>query len=125
MPQSPNSKNSDKPEEKVYSQKDVDTRVVLKSKPEPKYTIEACRKGIVGFVLLQAIFAASGNVTNIEVLEGLPGGLTESAEKSARKIKFKPAMKDGRRVSISIKLEYNLIGILCRHVIKRYPTRHD
>jgi hypothetical protein len=46
-------------------------------------------------------------VKYIIVLSGLPGGLTERAVEAARRIKFFPATKDGRPVSMFIQLEYN------------------
>jgi hypothetical protein len=46
-------------------------------------------------------------VENIRVVSGLPYGLTEQAIASARKIKFTPAMKDGKPVSMWMQLEYN------------------
>jgi protein TonB len=107
MAQSSDKQTSDKSDEKVYSAKEVDKKVVLKSKPEARYTDEACKKGVVGEVVLKSVFAASGKVTNLEVLKGLPEGLTESAIEAAQKIKFKPAMKGGQRVSVFIELHYN------------------
>jgi outer membrane biosynthesis protein TonB len=41
------------------------------------------------------------------VVQGLPYGLTEQAIAAARKLKFVPAMKDGKNVSMWIQLEYN------------------
>jgi hypothetical protein len=46
-------------------------------------------------------------VTNISVVRGLPDGLSERAIGAAREIKFSPATKDGRAVSVSMQLEYN------------------
>ena len=39
--------------------------------------------------------------------KGDPDGLTEVAIAAARKIKFVPAMKDGKSVSTFVQLEYN------------------
>lgn len=93
--------------DEVYSYKDVDKKLVLKSKPYAEYTYDACKKGVVGFVLLKAVFRATGKIEDIEVIEGLPEGLTESAIRAAREIKFKPAIKDGHTVSVWMYLEYN------------------
>jgi hypothetical protein len=46
-------------------------------------------------------------VQNIRVISGLPYGLTEQAVSAARQIKFTPAMKDGKPVSMWMQLEYN------------------
>ncbi len=45
--------------------------------------------------------------TGITAVSGLPYGLTERAIAAARQIKFVPATKDGRPVSMYIQLEYN------------------
>ena len=87
----------------VYKGSDVDSKVVLKSKPPPNY--DASQGS--GIVVLRCIFSSKGTVTHIFVIKGLPGGLTESAIEAARKIKFTPAMKDGRPVSMWMQLEYN------------------
>ena len=96
--------------EKVYLQKEVDQKAVIISKPEAQWTEKARRENVKGFVLLRGILAASGKVEDVEVLEGLPYGLTEEAIKVAKKIKFSPAMKDGKRVSMYQKLSYNFNG---------------
>ncbi|HEX6283216.1 MAG TPA: energy transducer TonB [Pyrinomonadaceae bacterium] len=40
-------------------------------------------------------------------VQGLPYGLTENAVDAAKKIKYFPAIKDGKRVSMWMQLEYN------------------
>ena len=57
--------------------------------------------------MLRAVFAADGKVKHISVIAGLPDGLTERAIVAARGIKFVPAKKDGRPVSMWMQLEYN------------------
>jgi len=91
----------------VYTGKQVDTKARLISKPEPNYTEDARRDAVEGTVILKVIFAASGKITNIVVVQGLPDGLTERAIVAARKIRFVPATKEGKYVSMWIQLEYN------------------
>lgn len=91
----------------IVSGKEVDTKVRLISKPEPTYTDKARDKWITGTVILKAVFAADGKITNIRVVRGLGGGLTEQAIEVARKIKFIPATKNGQNVSMWLQLEYN------------------
>jgi len=91
----------------VLTGKEVSVRARVLSKPEPQYTEEARGKRITGTVVLRAIFAASGRVVGIHAVSGLPHGLTEQAIYAARQIKFVPAIKDGRPVSMFIQLEYN------------------
>jgi hypothetical protein len=52
------------------------------------------------------VLAADETVKHIEVKTGLPHGLSESAVEVARRIKFKPALKDGKPVSVRVLLEY-------------------
>jgi TonB family protein len=92
---------------KVFSGKDVNTKARVLSKPEPQYTEEARKNQITGTVVLRAVFTSGGQVTNISARSGLPFGLTERAIAAARQIKFVPATKDGRAVSMYIQLEYN------------------
>ena len=90
-----------------YSATEVDQRARLWSKPEPQFTEEARRNQITGTVLLRAVFTSSGEVVQIRALQALPFGLTEKAIAAARAIKFVPAMKNGRPVSVYMNLEYN------------------
>jgi TonB family protein len=92
---------------KVFSGKDVNTKARVISKPEPQYTEEARKNQVTGTVILRAVFTSGGQVINISTRSGLPFGLTERAIAAARQIKFVPATKDGRQVSMYIQLEYN------------------
>jgi TonB family protein len=97
--------------ERVYSGKEVDQRAVIKEpRPSAKYTRQACKKGIRGLVLLQAVLTSKGVVEEIEVINGLPEGLTESAIEATHKIKFTPALKDGHPVSVRMKLEIDFFS---------------
>ena len=92
---------------KVFSGKDVNSKARVLSKPEPQYTEDARKNQITGTVVLRAVFTSGGQVTNIKAVSGLPFGLTERAIAAARQIRFVPATKDGRQVSMYIQLEYN------------------
>jgi TonB family protein len=91
----------------LYTGREVDVKARLLTKPEPSYTEDARNNGIEGTVVLKVIFSKDGQVTNIRTVAGLPYGLTEQAIKAARKIKFTPAMKEGKPVSMWMQLEYN------------------
>jgi TonB family protein len=92
---------------KVYRPNEVTRKAVIIVKPAPEYTEEARKNQVTGTATLQMIFDVSGRVTNIRTVSGLPYGLTEKAISAARKIYFLPAIKDGRRVSQYIRVEYN------------------
>src|SRR5262249_46683736 len=81
----------------VFNNKDVNVRARVLSKPEPQYTEDARKNQITGVVVIRAVFASSGQVTNIHVVSGLPYGLTERAIAAAKSIKFIPATKDGHQ----------------------------
>jgi TonB family protein len=80
-------------------------RVLLK--PEPQYTEDARKNQITGTVVLKVVFASSGEVVQIRAVRSLPFGLTERAIAAARQIRFEPAKRDGRAVSVAMQLEYN------------------
>lgn len=93
--------------DRIYKSSDVTSRARVLSKPEPQYTEAARKNQITGTVVIRAVFSSSGQVTNISTLRGLPDGLTEKAIAAAKQIKFVPAQKDGRPVSMWMQLEYN------------------
>jgi TonB family protein len=103
----PASGNRDANGEKIYSPREVTQKARILSKPEPEYTEEASQNHVRGTVVVRAIFSSSGKVTNIRVTSGLPFGLTETAVAAAHKIKFKPAIKDGKPVSTYAQIEYH------------------
>ena len=98
---------SDDTGEWIYTGREVDVKARLLTKPEPSYTQDARKNRIEGTVVLKVVFSKSGEVTNIWTVAALPDGLTEQAIKAARKIKFTPAMKEGKPVSMWMQLEYN------------------
>jgi TonB family protein len=95
------------PQKDIFSGKDCTTKARIISKPEPVYTEEARNHNVVGTVVLQAVLSYDGTVRSIMVVRGLKYGLTEKTIQAARRIKFVPATKDGRLVSMYIQLEYN------------------
>lgn len=100
-------KGTDTANESSITGKASESKARLLDKPQPHYTARAKNEQIAGTVVLRCVFASDGKVTNIEVIQGLPAGLTEAAIEAARKIKFIPATKDGRNVSMWMQLEYN------------------
>jgi TonB family protein len=99
--------NPDDDPDHVYSSPEVTSRVRLLAKPEPQYTEEARKTNITGTVILRVVFSRTGEVTNIRVIKTLSGGLTEKAIAAARQIRFVPATRNGRPVSVAMQLEYN------------------
>lgn len=91
----------------LYSGKEVTTKARVLSKPEPRYTEDARKHQVTGTVILRCIFGANGKVFGIRAVSSLPHGLTERAITAALQIRFIPATKDGRPVSMFMQLEYN------------------
>ncbi len=73
--------------------------------PQPKYTELARMARIQGIVLLQAILDTEGEVTHLQVLKGLPNGLTESALETVAIWRYKPATRNGRPVAVYLNLQ--------------------
>ena len=92
--------------EAIKSGAEVTTKARVLAKPAPLYTDEARASGVRGFVVLRAVFGSDGKVRDIVVIKGLGGGLTWQAVDAAQQIKFKPALLDGRPVSMFVQLEY-------------------
>jgi TonB family protein len=104
----PNAKVSDSPiKSQTNVPRTVDTKPVILVNAHPRYTDEARREKIQGVVTLRILVDETGSPTRITIVRGLPGGLNESAIDAARKIKFKPAMKDGKPVSFWMVVEMN------------------
>jgi TonB family protein len=72
--------------------------VQILDKPKPAYTAEARAEKIEGTVLLDVVFAASGEVRVLGVVRGLGHGLDETAMDAARHIRFTPATQSGAPV---------------------------
>lgn len=92
--------------EKVFTPSEVTTKAGVHSRPKPEYTREARRKAVEGIIVVRAVLSASGKVSSVKILKGLPFGLNENAIHAACKIEFTPATKDGQPVSQSLKTEY-------------------
>ena len=72
--------------------------------PAPRYTEIARRARIQGIVRLEAIIDEQGHVVDIQVLSGLPMGLTDAAVEAARQWRYSPARLDGKPVAVYFNL---------------------
>jgi hypothetical protein len=95
---SPVSEIASRLDETLISEK-PDREIVIISKPRPGYTTEARNSGVTGEVVLKALFSATGSVTKAEPKSG-PKELWGSSIEAAGRIKFLPAEKDGKLVSV-------------------------
>lgn len=66
----------------------------------PTYTEEGRQNRVQGVVILETIVDANGDVARVNVLKGLPLGLTESAVATAKQWKYRPATRFGEPVAV-------------------------
>ena len=114
--------NDEKCVGRIYEPKEITQRPKFGSRTAPNLTAEALAHGVRGRVVLSAVLCRTGKVTNMQVIESLPFGMTEKAIEAARQIKFEPAEKNGRRVSEVIRLEYNFGYLGERRPSAQEPT---
>jgi TonB family protein len=84
----------------------VSLRPTILYKEKAEYTREAKDNKVEGLVVLNVVFGADGQIGDIRVIRGLPHGLTQKAIEATSKIRFEPAMNDGRPVSVRGNLEF-------------------
>lgn len=78
------------------------------SSVSPRYTEEAKKERIQGVVILQTVIEKDGTVSDVQVLKGLPFGLSEAAAEAIRQWTFEPARDaSGRPVSVYFNLTVN------------------
>jgi TonB family protein len=82
-------------------------KLTLVTLPLPEYTREAWENRAWGTVVLRLTCGSSGEVTGIEVIIGLPDGLTEQALEAAKKIEFIPELRDNCAISKQIEVGYS------------------
>jgi hypothetical protein len=87
---------------------------VISKRPEPKPPENYPGPKINPTVVLRVVFTSWGEVTNIklvkvtpeEISKDLSKDLVKRCKKAAKQIKFIPATRDGRSVSMLMELEY-------------------
>jgi len=86
-------------ERRVFGSGEVQTSARILETPLAEYTDEARAAKTHGDVRLRVVLAADGMVKNVFPIKSLGHGLTESAMKAARQIKFEPAVRNGQPAS--------------------------
>lgn len=91
---------------------DVGVKITGQSKPE--YTEKARKRGVEGSVRLNVEFLASGEIGKVTLSSESSKkkklskyGLVDQAIAAARKVKFIPAMKDGKAITVTKTVEFN------------------
>ncbi len=82
------------------------TPMKIISKRLPSYTDAARGAGVRGTITVVAMFGANGKIEHALFLSRLGSGLDEEVLKAVRKIKFEPATKDGKPISVVKRIEY-------------------
>ena len=93
-------------ERRVFGSGEVQQSARLIDTPAAEYTDEARAAKTRGDVRLRMVLASDGTVKNVFAIKSLPHGLTESAIKTARQIKFEPAIRNAKPASQFITLVY-------------------
>ncbi len=74
---------------------------------KPAYPEEASLAGITATVELEVVFRDDGQVGEVEVVRWAGYGLDQSAIATVRQLRFKPAERDGRPVTVRALVRYN------------------
>lgn len=83
------------------------TAPVVIEKKAPSYTEEGRKAKHQGRVVLRAVISEEGLVEDVEVVEGLPYGLTEAAVAAVRAWRFHPALYEGEPTAVLYLLTIN------------------
>ena len=78
----------------------VDKLPVLRVKVDPEYPPSPKALGVEGQVEVNALISETGDVLEVVIIEGQPGGFNSSTVKAVMQWKFEPAVKNGVRVKV-------------------------
>jgi TonB family protein len=82
------------------------TPPIFYQRAKPAYTEEAALADVTATVELTAVFGVDGRVGSIEIARWAGYGLDETAIATARGLRFRPAERDGRAVSVRALVRY-------------------
>lgn len=83
----------------VFGTSEVQKRARLLELPLATYPVEARAANAKGNVCLRLVFAADGTVKHVFPMKSEPYGFTEAAMEAALRIKFEPAIRNGKPAS--------------------------
>ena len=90
----------------TYKGTEIDKKLRILEKPEPKFSSRERWEHARERVILITVFCRSGEVTKIRVKTGVSDSVDAKAIEAARKIRFTPGEKDGKKVSQWLTVEY-------------------
>jgi protein TonB len=94
-------------ERKVFDAGDLDRVPVPTARISPRYPAELRRSGISGAVLLRFVVDEHGVVESVQTVRADNADFSPAAEEALRQWKFKPGMKNGRRVATRMEIPMN------------------
>ncbi len=83
------------------------TAPLLVYAPDPQYTEKARRAKYEGVCVISTVVDAQGNPTQVQVVRQLGMGLDAKAVEAVKQYKFKPAMRLGQPVAVTVNIEVN------------------
>ena len=98
--------DDEKCEYPIVKGNEVDKKLRILGKPEPDFSAQERREHFHAKIILTTVFCGSGEVTKIRVKSGLSDRVNGKAIEAARKIRFTPGEKDGKKVSQWLIVEY-------------------
>lgn len=95
-------------EDKIYKQSEVDEKPQIKKKPRANYENSYGQCAGQGVVRLKIVLLKTGRIGEVGVIDSSQCEIfDQNAINAAKKIKFKPALKNGQAVSVSVLVEYS------------------
>jgi TonB family protein len=83
------------------------TAPTILSRVEPQYSEEARKARYQGTVVLEAIVRRDGTVDIVRIVRSLGFGLDQNAINALKQWRFRPGMRNGEPVDISLNIEVN------------------
>jgi periplasmic protein TonB len=80
---------------------------VLVFQVDPEFSEEARKAKVAGIVVVNLQVGPDGLPRNVRVVQGIGMGLNEKAIEAVRQYKFKPAMENGKPVTVEMNIEVN------------------
>lgn len=92
----------------IYKLSEVDEKPKIKKKPRAKYEDSYLKCGARGLVVLRIVLLKTGEIGDVAVVTtSRCAAFDDNAVRAAKKVKFKPALKNGQAVSVSATVEYS------------------
>ena len=74
---------------------------------DPEFSEEARKAKVAGIVVVSLWVGPDGRPSNVHVVQGIGMGLNEKAVEAVKQYRFKPAMENGKPVTVDLNVEVN------------------